>query len=63
MREKDIENKIANNYRVLAAIHLYPESFLASLGSEKALKEYIDKVLDSINANEQELKQLKNDKD
>lgn len=58
MRKEDIKNKIANNYKILAAIHIYRNDFLKKLGSEEALNQYIDKVLDSINENEKRLKKL-----
>ena len=61
MRRKDIKNKIANDYKILAAVHIYRQDFLKELGSEKALKEYIDKILDAINNNEKRLKRFDNE--
>lgn len=61
MSEKDLENKIKNILKILELIHLYRNDFLNKLGSEKALKIFIDDVLDEINDGKKQLKNLRNE--
>ncbi|HFA51589.1 MAG TPA: hypothetical protein ENJ95_21450 [Bacteroidetes bacterium] len=62
MSNKDIENKIANGFRIIELLHRYQEEFTGIFGS-KGYWELIDHHLDDLNYWRAKLKKQKNEKD
>ena len=48
MTQKEIENKIANYYKIFTLTQIYEEEFINKLGGRKQYKNYINETLDAI---------------
>ena len=62
MTLKDYENRLENLIQQLKLVHLYRAFFLKSLGSERAIQDFIDQRLDEINEIKSKIEKLKNNR-